>query len=312
MQIFRRSNLPSWLGSAQRPTQAPHDAQVRAWVKRETLPKTLTEPLARTLEKALARKPDTLDLSAADPRAMENLSVSLLMRLKGPTKTLVLPAECPPAIASRLMFETGAAQVEPKALMEQLENSWRGPRTPKPKQAPPSPHASTRAGNDDYIVPIDSPYGASTGSARGEASDAARRARAQRDLIEARQLPRTPLASAQEIDDALGAMRALDAWERTRSGNEGQHPRCAISSRDADAIARALRDVPMHALKSHERASMVASHAALASRRPGTALQVDPEAIRHLGTALDVVRVLVAQASDGAPALPERRRTAGG
>ena len=312
MQIFRRSHLPSWLGSAQRPAQAPHDAQVRAWMKRETLPKALTEPLARTLEKALARQPDTLDLSAAEPRAMENLSVSLLMRLKGPTKTLVLPADCPLGIASRLMLEIGADRVEPKALMDQLENTWRGPRMPKSRPSPPSPQPSTQARDSDYIVPIDSPYKASANSIQGSGSDAARRARAQRDLIEARQLPRTQLASPQEVDNALGAMRALTAWQRTRADNEGPHPRCAVSSQDADVIARALRDVPMNALKSHERSSMVAAHAALASRTPGATFQVDPDTIRHLGVALDAVRVLVAQTDDGTPALPTRRRTAGG
>jgi len=312
MQIFRRSHLPSWLGSAQRPPEAPHDAQVRAWMKRETLPRSLTEPLARTLEKALARHPDTLDLSAADPRAMENLSVSLLLRLKGPTKTLVMPADCPLAIASRLMLEIGADRVEPQALMEQLENSWRGPRTPKPRSPPPSPQPSASTGSSPYIEPVEPPYNASADSIRGPGSDAARRARAQRDLIEARQLPRTQLASVQDVDHALGAMRALNAWLRTRADNEGQHPRCAVSSQDADSIARALRDVPMSALKSHERTSMVAAHAVLASRRPGATLQVDPDTIRHLGAALDAVRVLTAETGDGAPALPERRRRAGG
>lgn len=312
MQIFRRSHLPSWLGSAQRPPEAPHDAQVRAWMKRETLPRSLTEPLARTLEKALARHPDTLDLSAADPRAMENLSVSLLIRLKGPTKTLVLPADCPLAIASRLMLEIGADRVEPKALMEQLENSWRGPRTPKPRSAPPSPQPVIKADNSGDLATIASPYNASADSIRRPGSDAARRARAQRDLIEARQLPRTQLASIQEVDHALGAMRALNAWQRTRADNEGQHPRCAVSSQDADTIARALRDVPMSALKSHQRTSMVAAHAVLASRRHGATLQVDPDTIRHLGAALDVVRVLVAQTDDSAPPLPERRPRAGG
>ncbi|HEY1398628.1 hypothetical protein, partial [Roseateles sp.] len=61
-QIFRRSNLPSWLGNPGAPAQAPQDPQVRAWMNSGALVKKEAGPVARVIEKALARKPETLDL----------------------------------------------------------------------------------------------------------------------------------------------------------------------------------------------------------------------------------------------------------
>jgi hypothetical protein len=113
MQIFRRSNLPSLLTSHSHPPRAPHDEQVRQWMNGQSLPKKLTEPLARLIEKSLARKPQALDLSTADPRALESLPVDLLRRLGQHTHRLTLPSNCPKDIGRRVSREMDVNDVTP-------------------------------------------------------------------------------------------------------------------------------------------------------------------------------------------------------
>jgi len=116
-----------------------------AWAKKETA------PVARMIEKALARKPDTLDLSSASPRLLEHLPVSLLLRLRGPTHTLVLAQDCPPGIALRLMQEIGARHLEPKSLMQTVEQALSPRPVSKPVsrrlKTPAAAAASIRGGN---------------------------------------------------------------------------------------------------------------------------------------------------------------------
>ncbi len=149
--IFRRSNLPSWLGGDVAPPQAPQDPQVRKWMKSGAWAKKETAPVARMIEKALARKPDTLDLSSASPRLLEHLPVSLLLRLRGPTHTLVLAQDCPPGIALRLMQEIGARHLEPKSLMQTVEQALSPRPVSKPVsrrlKTPAAAAASIRGGN---------------------------------------------------------------------------------------------------------------------------------------------------------------------
>lgn len=289
MQIFRRSHLP-WSDPQAHPPEAPHDAQVRAWMKRETLPKTMTAPVARLLEKALARKPDRLDLSSASPRALENLPVSLLLRLRGPTRCLVLPDDCPVRVASRLMLEVGATRIEPAALLDAVEENWRPVARPK---------------RDSDPTPTDDPTGA-PGSMPIHQTVAPEVTARQRELVDKMQ-SRSPLrVSSQELDAALGAMRPINAWYRDYAGGEGAHARCAMSSGDADALARALRDAPMELLRTHEKSAMVGAKATLARRRPGDWLPLEPKQVRDLGVALDAVRTLAAETGGEAPALPAR------
>jgi hypothetical protein len=129
-QIFRRSNLPSWLGGNAGPAQAPHDPQVRHWIDKKTFGKE-ADTAARQIEKALARKPETLDLSAVTPRILDCLPVSLLMRLKGPTQTLVLPQDCPLDLAMKLLHDIGARHIEPKPLMAAVDDAL-APRPVRP------------------------------------------------------------------------------------------------------------------------------------------------------------------------------------
>ncbi len=119
--------------------------------------------------------------------------------------------------------------------------------------------------------------------------------------------PRSSLgATIQQVSAAVDALRAPMAWLQTRASDEGQHPRCAISSSDAIAIARALVAVPPDHLRPAERQSMIEAKMVLVSRRPAAPLELAPETIRHLGIALDVVRRLVADKDPTPPPLPAR------
>ncbi|MDH0865218.1 hypothetical protein [Mitsuaria sp. GD03876] len=347
MQIFRRSNLP-WADHKSHPERAPNDAEVRDWMKRDTLPKPLTEPLARLIEKALARKPETLDLSSVHYRALESLKVSLLVRLRGPTRVLVLDERtCPPQLAARLMLETGARRIEPQSLMDTVEEKWRPhqrrPLPPIPtdpsaagvgaKAAPPrhGPIGAVPQPREEnvyealpglqadpiYDVPprreVASIYDVPPRREAAPTYDVLPRRPSEsiydvpprRDELFARR-PRTGLArqidmppspsaprvSQQDLEAADTVMRTLHAWQRAHAGNEGQHPRCAMSSQNADALARALLDTPTRLLKPHERTSLHRASAVLAARQPGRLLQLDPETVRHFGVAMQAVQGL--------------------
>ena len=111
----------------------------------------------------------------------------------------------------------------------------------------------------------------------------------------------------QDIQEAEMAMRAPRAWHQTHAVDEGRYPRCAMPSRDALALARALLGLPMEFLSARERASMVEARKALASHRPYTMLQLDPDAVGHLGDALDAVKRLVLHTEHAPPKLPGRQ-----
>lgn len=412
-QIFRRSHLPSWLGGNDGPAQAPRDPQVRKWIEREKHGKEALAA-ARQIEKALVRKPETLDLSAVPHRLLDGLTGSLMQRLSGPTRTLVLPQDCPVDIALRLMCVIGARHIEPKPMMAAVEEALSPrpcskprrlrPRTP-PVPVAPAP-ASTdssvydvpprltgheyaipprrtghdyavpprRGDNDDVIPPGRSkdhdvlprrdrgiyerpeslvvpkgPASLQPRDGKDPALDAspfegaiyvegpdevegsnyvfaeARRAPAgladpvhvkhKADAMEMRRqgvpldmaTPRSSLgATIQQVCAAVDALRAPMAWLQARAGDEGQHPRCAISSSDAIAIARALVAVPPGHLRPAERQSMIEAKMVLVSRRPAAPLELAPETVRHLGIALDVVRRLVADEDPTPPPLPAR------
>ena len=389
-QIFRRSNLPSWLGNPGAPAQAPQDPQVRAWMNSGALVKKEAGPVARVIEKALARKPETLDLSSAMPRLLEQLPVSLLLRLRGPTHTLVLAQDCPPSVALRLMHEVGARDLEPKSLMKAVEQAM-SPRPvaqllrtrPETSSIPAAPDRTSAASTNGHVPPrrdesiYDTPpsrpesiydvpprrqgkardvprhstdggyeapgpllvgprdaahrAGVASGrpgetdsdyviADRASAADVApepiyanqpvtgRAALRQRELIEGLPMPSRLRVGAEDVETALRALRTLSTWARTHAGNEGQHPRCAMSAGDAEALARALRQVSAADLKAHERSSWMVATAALAKRPPRAGLHVTPETVRHLERALDAVRMLVAETSSASPALPRRSR----
>ncbi len=391
MQIFRRSNLP-WVNASAHPPKAQHDAQVRHWLEHEKLPKAMTEPVARQIEKALARKPETLDLSVLDPRALDAVPVYLLLRLRGTTKCLKLADNFPPQLAMRLMHEVGLDSVEPAALMAKI-NELCAPQphvkhrrpSPGPAAAAPQPRDPVQGvlqrqdvvydvpprreqtyeqiydvpprrepiydvpprrepiydvppqrSDEHYAIPgslIDRPgpgrpsdaaqsgpgnaddkYGylledpaALTGKVYVNQSSIDPISSSQRKLIE-HMPPRSPLlVTPADIDVALSVMRMVNAWHRTLASTEGPNARCAMSHLDAEALARALSGAPPSLLKTHERGAWLKATAALASRRPGTLLEVEPETIRALNTALDAVRWLAADAGDNAPPLPPPR-----
>lgn len=391
MQIFRRSNLP-WVNASAHPPKAQHDAEVRKWLKEERLPEAITEPVARQIEKALARKPKTLDLSELDPRALDAVPVYLLLRLREATKCLKLADDCPLDLARKLMHEVRADSVEPAALMAKL-NELCAPRphvkhrrpSPGPAAAAPQPRDPVQGvlqrqdvvydvpprreqtyeqiydvpprrepiydvpprrepiydvppqrSDEHYAIPgslIDRPgpgrpsdaaqsgpgnaddkYGylledpaALTGKVYVNQSSIDPISSSQRKLIE-HMPPRSPLlVTPADIDVALSVMRMVNAWHRTLASTEGPNARCAMSHLDAEALARALSGAPPSLLKTHERGAWLKATAALASRRPGTLLEVEPETIRALNTALDAVRWLAADAGDNAPPLPPPR-----
>ena len=415
-QIFRRSNLPSWLVGDTAPAQAAHDLEVRAWMKEMGPAGKEAAPVARILEKALARKPQTLDLSSAPPRLLEQLPVRLLLRLRGPTQTLVLAQDCAPVVALRLMQEVGARDLLPTSLMKAVEQAMPPkpvakllqPRLERPS-VPATPDRTRAASTDDHLPPRrdesvydtpprrdesiydvpprrheaiydvpprrreaiydvpprrrdaapDAPRASTVGGYEMPAPlfagqrDAAHRAGVASgrpdetggdyvmpDRLPAADVPKAPIyanqpapartalrqrelidgmpmlspvrVSSEDIDTALRALRTLTAWSRAHAGNEGQHPRCAMSAGDAEALARVLRQVSVADLKAHERSSWLAATAALATRPPRAGLQVAPETVRHLERALDAVRMLVADASSDSPALPRRPRGHGG
>ena len=390
MQIFRRSNLP-WVNASAHPPKAQHDAQVRHWLEHERLPKAMTEPVARQIEKALARKPKTLDLSELDPRALDAVPVYLLLRLRGTTECLKLADNFPPQLAMKLMHEVGLDSVEPPALMAKIDELF-APRThvkhrrpsPGPAAAPlqardpvqgvpqrqkvvygvpprrepiyeqiydvpprrepiydvpprrePIYDVPPQRSDEHYAIPgslIDRPgpgrpsdaaqsgpgsaddkYGylledpaALTGKVYVNQSSIDPTSSSQRKLIE-HMPPRSSLfVTIADIDVALTVMRMLNAWHRTRASTEGPDARCAMSHLDAEALARALSGAPLSLLKTHERGAWLKATAALASRRPGTLLEVEPDTIRALNTALDAVRCLAADAGDNAPPLRPR------
>ena len=411
-QIFRRSNLPSWLVGDAAPAHAAHDPGVRAWMKEVGSARKEAAPVARILEKALARKPETLDLSSAPQRLLEQLPVRVLLRLRGPTQSLVLPQECAPAVALRLMHEVGAGELLPTSLMKAVEQAMSpkpvakllqprlerpsSPATPDRTSAastdhhmparrdeavydtpprrddavydtPPRRHeaiddvpprrreaiydvpprrrdaardqppASTAGGYEtpaplfvgrrdaahrtgvasgrpdetgsDYVLPdrLPAPDGPKKPVYLNQPAPA-RTALRQRALIDGMPMLPSVRVSAEDIDTALRALRTLTAWSRAHAGNEGQHPRCAMSAGDAEALARVLRQVSAAQLKAHERSSWMAATAALATRPPRAGLHVTPETVGHLERALDAVRMLVADVGGEAPALPGRSR----
>lgn len=97
--------------------------------------------LGRTLEKALARKPERLDLSSAPHGLLKQLPINLLTRLSSPTLTLALPEDCPTKLALQLMLDTRARALEPKSLMEAVEQSM----SPRPVSRPVSRRLKTTA-----------------------------------------------------------------------------------------------------------------------------------------------------------------------
>lgn len=393
MQIFRRSNLP-WVNASAHPPKAQHDAEVRKWLKEERLPEAITEPVARQIEKALARKPKTLDLSELDPRALDAVPVNLLLRLREATKCLKLADDCPLDLARKLMHEVRADSVEPAALMAKI-NELCAPRphvkdrrpSPGPAAAPPQARDPVQGvpqrqkvvygvpprrepiyeqiydvpprrepiydvpprrepiydvppqrSDEHYAIPgslinrpglgspsdaaqavpgsADDKYGylledpaALTGKVYVNQSSIDPTSSSQRKLIE-HMPPRSPLlVTIADIDVALTVMRMLNAWHRTRASTEGPDARCAMSHLDAEALARALSGAPLSLLKTHERGAWLKATAALASRRPGTLLEVEPDTIRALNTALEAVRQLASDADtgDNGPPLPPPR-----
>ncbi|ANH68493.1 hypothetical protein ABE85_14615 [Mitsuaria sp. 7] len=109
-----------------------------------------------------------------------------------------------------------------------------------------------------------------------------------------------------DVKAAAAALLAPKAWHQARAFGEGQHPLCAVPSDDATALARALLVVPMELLSARERESMTEARKALASHQPYKMLQLTPEAVRHLGLALDAVTRLVVSQEELPPALPKR------
>ena len=391
MQIFRRSNLP-WVNASAHPPKAQHDAQVRHWLEHERLPKAMTEPVARQIEKALARKPKTLDLSELDPRALDAVPAHLLLRLREATKCLKLADDCPLDLARKLMHEVRADSVEPAALMAKINELFAPRPHVKPRRPSPGPAAAApqprdpvqgvpqrqevvygvpprreplyeqiydvpprrepiydvpprrepiydvppQRSDEHYVIPgslinrpgpgrpsdaaqsgpgsADDKYGylledpaALTGKVYVNQSSIDPTSSGQRKLIE-HMPPRSPLlVTPADIDVALTVMRMLNAWHRTLASTEGPNARCAMSHHDAEALARALSGAPPSLLKTHERGAWLKATTALASRRPGTLLEVEPDTIRALNTALDAVRWLAADAGDNAPPLPPPR-----
>lgn len=377
MQIFRRSNLP-WVNASAHPPKAQHDAQVRHWLEHERLPKAMTEPVARQIEKALARKPKTLDLSELDPRALDAVPVYLLLRLREATKCLKLADDCPPDLARKLMHEVGLGSVEPPALMAKIDelcmsrpHAKRRP-SPGPAAAPPQAREPVQGvrqrqevmydvpprreqiydvpprrepiydvppqrSDEHYAIPgslinrpgpgspsdaaqsgpgsADDKYGylledpaALTGKVYVNQSSIDPITSSQRKLIE-HMPPRSPLlVTVADIDAAVSVMRTLNSWRGTHASNEGPDARCATSHSDAEALARALSSAPLSLLKTHERGAWLKATAALASRRPGALLPVEPDTILALDTALDAVRRLASDADtgDNGPPLPPR------
>ncbi len=343
MQIFRRSNLP-WADASESPSKAPRDHQVRAWLKGEKLNKAETMPVVRVIEKALARKTATLDLSAATPRMLESLPSSLLIRLREPSKLLKLPANCPADLGANLKLDVRPTSIEPKAVasaIEAYERAHHAPvkttpvaslltRSPAAAPAPsplrepsdkvPGPRESVAKAmrarapiydllpkrNDPiYDVPP-SPEITASPIYENQPSSLHQVGLRQREPIDRPAAQPRRLSTEAEINAAWTAVRLLEAWRENHASKEGPAPRCWMSSADADAVARVLIQTPRHLLTEKQQSLLTSAKCILARRLPNKQMQLTPEKVAPLVHAMNVVRILASETGNDAPPLPVR------
>lgn len=273
MSLIRRSHFPCLFPDA--PHKAPQHPAVQAWLRLELQytqhPKALRE-MARLMEKAIARKPLEINLSAIDPVTLGNVPTHLIERLAGNLARLRLPDDCPRDIAAHWAGALTEHQVE--ILPAHL---W--PDRPRLTRTPPRPpiRRDSRLMAEALLETAHSPAVPDRHAFIHRAGRAPQVPRMM-TKVSPPQVPdtvatsdTTPLKStaAPEIEAAKQATRVLRAWVRQYSDGEGQDSRTAMTSADADAVAKALLSARSGGFDVRIERAIRSTQALLAGRQPG-------------------------------------------
>lgn len=269
--LFRRSNLPSFLFSTPPPPKAPEDAGIRKWLTAQApgaRDKHGFELLARLMEKSLARKEAQLDLSTADPKALDKMPAGLIQRLGAHVKQLDLPVGCSNDLRRRWAMDLPHTVVTPppdaRASDPQTpdEAKWAFIRGAKGR---------TPAIRSLKVETPRPPGAAIDGAALPPPSD-------------------TP--AREELREALAAARPMRAWLLHHALSEGNDGRASLASNEADAIARALLLQP-RGLTAREQRAFTTSQGLLAARTAGKPLALSADQGHALDMALSIIETRV-------------------
>lgn len=292
MSLIRRSMLPSFLFSEPPPKKAPSDPQVQLWLRMELQTTKHAKPvkaLARLMEKALDRKPGKLDLSSADPMALHKMSPALIGRLTAHLATLVLPDGCPQDVGLHWAKELPNVEITPRDSVPPRYRFPPGKPSPPPRtegthlKREPAPARPALDRPAEKLAFIHRGRGVFLPPRPANPVHAPRVPETSVDLGDLP--PPSDLSSDEVLEEAVRAMRPLNAWLLHHASSEGNEGMTAMGTEDALAISRALLREPQGLSRVEQRAFSTGK-AALAARGAGQSLRLNAVQVEALCTAV--------------------------